>query len=126
MNDKLYEMDRKERLRKNKKKIQRDIENLIKEEIERNKNAIKKDDLLVVTKFQFPDYKCSKKLNYKLKYKSIFDFKTFCLIYYKEENKDLINDVKAMHLNNIQKYSKKKYEKDEYKFLLIKFEKKNE
>jgi hypothetical protein len=103
-NDRLYEMERKEKLRKNKKKIQRDFENLIYEEIEKYKNIIKKEDLLIVTKFQFPDYKCSREVNNKLKYKNIFDFRTFCLIYYKEENKDLIDDVKAMHLNNIKKY----------------------
>ena len=115
-NDDLITELKKERIKDNKKKIQQYLGYLIEEEIEKNKNKINNEDFLIVTKHQLPGYKCSKKFNDDTKYNNIFDFRNFCLIYYKDDNKDLIEDVKEMHLNNIKKYLQKK---EGYKFLLF-------
>ena len=37
---------------------------------------------------------------------NIFDFKTFCLIYYENGNKYLIDDIKTKHFKIIKKYTR--------------------
>ena len=108
INTKLYNMAKKERLKEMKKKIKKDFENFMREEIKKSNKKITKDECLIITEHQIPDFNYSRKLISDIKYKSILDFKTFCLLYYKIDNKDLIDDVKIKHFKNITKYSQKK------------------
>ena len=104
---KLYNMEKKERLKKMKKEIKKEFKDIMKDEIQeitKNKKLIK-EDYLIITKLEIPDFNCSKKLE-NINCDNVFDFKTFCLIYYENENKDLIKDVKKKHFINIKKYTK--------------------
>ena len=86
---KFEEKEKKDKIRKIQKKIQKDnmLSKCIKEII--------KDDVL----------QC--KIKYKIEEndkKIILDSTTFCRLYYKKEYFNLINDIKNIHLNNLDKY----------------------
>ena len=103
----IYNMEKKERIKKMKKKIRNEFKGTIKEEIEKiikNKN-IEKEDCCIIIKLEISEFNCSKNLE-DTPCNNIFDFKTFCLIYYENENKDLIDDIKTKHFKNIKKYTR--------------------
>ena len=86
---KFEEKEKKDKIRKIKKKIQKDnaLSKCVKEII--------KDDVL----------QC--KIKYKIEEndkKKILDSTTFCRLYYKKEYFNLINDIKNINLNNLDKY----------------------
>ena len=86
---KFEEKEKKDNIRKIKKKIQKD------KVLSKCVEEIIKDDVL----------QC--KIKYKIEEndkKIILDSKTFCRLYYKKEYFDLINDIKNIHINNLDKY----------------------
>ena len=103
LDQKFSELERQNKIRKMKKKIQKDedLSNFIKKEINSKgeinvlkceiKNKIKENEGLEI-----------KDINNK----TIFDSRTFCKLYYKKGNLDLINDIKRKHFKNLDKYSK--------------------
>ena len=101
---KFEEKEKKDKIRKIKKKIQKD--NALSKCVEK----IIKDDVL----------QC--KIKYKIEEndkKIILDSKTFCRLYYKKEYFNLINDIKNIHSNNLDKYIKENKGKIDNKNLIL-------
>ena len=85
---KLLNSDREKKIIKIKKKIQRD--NNLLETIKKEAN-------------NWIECKMKNKIE-TIDKKKNFDFKTFCRLYYKEENLDFIDTIKRKHLKNLDKY----------------------
>ena len=85
---KLYELNMEKKLLKIKKHIQKD-NNLL--------ETIKKETNGMI------ECKIKKKIEI-IGEKKIFDYKTFCRLYYTEENLDLIDTIKKKHFKNLEKY----------------------
>jgi len=104
LSKKFYELEKKTRLSKFKKKIQKDLPSYLKNDKDNNEvNTIKG--------------KIKEKINITNKEKQVFDSQTFCRIYHNKNNLDLVDDVKNKHLKNLDKYISKN--KDLQQIILI-------
>ena len=106
-NEKLNKLERELKKKDIKKKIQKDIKLYIEEELKIYKSKFTVENCLIIIKHKIPFFDFSQKLENEIdkKYKNLFDFKTFCLIYYKDENKDLIDYINEKHIKNFKKLS---------------------
>ena len=113
----ITQIKKKLRLKSMKKKIQDNIEEFIEKESQKYKKVKNKNDYYIISEQKISDFNWSRRYK-KIKnknIKNILDFKTFCKIYYKSKNKDLIDIVKEKHLKNLKEY----FDKKEYTFLLF-------
>ena len=94
---KFNELEKKNKLRKLKKNIQKDLSSFLKQDKDNiNANIIKG--------------KIKEKINIENKEKLVFDSQTFCRIFYDKNELYLVDDVKNKHLKNLEKYSSKNKE----------------
>ena len=117
-NEKLNKLERELKKKVLKKKIQKDIKLYMEEELKKYKDNFKLEDCLVITKHKISFFDFSQKLENEIdiKYKNLFDFKTFCLIYYKDENKDLIDYINEKHIKHFKQLLENKNLKSIYLF----------
>jgi hypothetical protein len=92
LNLKVLELDRKDKLRKIKKKIRND--KAISDCIKKIKSKENKDLLECEIKNKISTEKANK----------ILDAKTFCKIDYKKDYFELIDDIRKKHFKNLDKY----------------------
>ena len=107
----LYELQKKNRKRKIKKKLRNYVfgewlDNIINSD----SNLIEKDkgNNYIIGNYQNNAFKNIKKLNSNIaKYNILLDLQTFIRLDYNSKNMDLIDDIKSKHLSKIKLYSKK-------------------
>ena len=107
INENFNKLEMKLKKHKLKKKIQKELKDFIQNEIEKNKKIFSKDECHIIAKEKIFDVNYSEKLEKnKIKSENIFDFKTFCLCYFNNDNKNLIKEIQIKHATNMEIISK--------------------